>query len=109
MAIHVLGIRVHPKLLGKSMQPRKLGPRPPFGALKPSLVPQRIRVPQLSMAPHSSMVPRSTMVPQPTMVLQPSKVLLSTKEPQPTQVPLPRLQVHQTGYQKGKDPPSETC
>ena len=109
MAIHVLGIRVHLKLLGKSMQPRKLGPRPPFGVLKPSLVPQHIRVPQLSMAPHSSTVPRSTMVPQPTMVLQPSKVLLNTKEPQLTQVPLPLLQVHQTGYQKGKDLPFETC
>ena len=109
MAIRVLGIRVHLRLLGKSTQPRQLGLRPPFGVLKPSLVPQHIRVPQLSMAPHSSTVPRSTMVPQSTMVLQPSKVLLSTKEPQLTQVPLPQLQVHRTGYQKGKDLPFEIC
>ena len=109
MAIRVLGIRVHLRLLGKSMQPRQLGLRPPFGVLKPSLVPQHIRVPQLSMAPHSSMVPRNTMVPQPTMVPQSSKVLLNTKEPQLTQVSLPLLQVHRTGYQKGKDLPSETC
>ena len=109
MAIHVLGIRVHLRLLGKSMQPRQLGLRPPFGALKLSLVPQHIRVPQLSMVPHSSTVPHSTMVLQRTTVLQPSKVLLNTKEPQLTQVPLPRPQVHQTGYQKGKDLPFETC
>ena len=109
MAIHVLGIRVHLRLLGKSMQPRQLGLKPPFGVLKPSLVPQHIRVPQFNTVPHSSMVPRSTMVPQPTMVLQPSKVLLNTKEPQLTQVPLPLLQVHQTGYLKGKDLPFETC